>query len=656
MSDSGAGVESQKSQGSAALTALAALIVLLCLLAYGPGLNGPLFFDDVPNLLSNDLVKIDGAELDDWRVAALSSSAGYFYRPVAMLTFGLNHALAGSFSAFQLKATNLGIHIAIGALVYLFAHAVLQSPAQRASGLSTTQRRFAAAIAAAIWLLHPIHVSTVLYAVQRMAQLSTLFTLAGLLVFMRYRLRWAESGAGPGEVLAALLWLVLLSILALLSKENGALLPWLVAVVEVTLFRGIWRGESRVPLVRLGWCALLLPLLMLMLVVVFSPELVSGRFGGREFTLEDRLLTQARALWRYIGWLAVPNILDMGFFHDDIPISRSLWSPVTTLLSLVAWIAVLAIALLGRRRYSLAWFALLFYLVAHSMESSVLPLEMVFEHRNYLPSVGLAVLAAVWMVRISARYHASRPYLLPAGVVVLLVALLALRAQAWRDEVSLARFEVVNHPQSARANFLYANALYRRFQRAEALGLDEEEQRALAVTSRQYFERMHRLNEREFAALVMLHQLDTLYFPGLVEDSDWLGVMAKLAETRRLQSSDRTALGALVEFSLTPAGASTRPRVEALVEQLMLRYPTRLDLVGMKYRIAIAEGKANEAELLPVLERAARLNPGSRHAAAYLAQYHDARDVDATYAALREWLRRDVERRELHVIKRIFDK
>jgi hypothetical protein len=178
---------------------LAALVLLACLLAYGVALNGPLFFDDEPNLLANQQVQIDGATFDDWRVAALSAESGLLYRPVAMLTFAMNHAVVGAFTPFSLKATNVAIHLVVGALLYLFALAVLQTPALRAHRLSTYQLKVVALLAASIWLLHPIHVSTVLYAVQRMAQLSTLFTLAGLLVFTRYRLHWAQRGATHGR-------------------------------------------------------------------------------------------------------------------------------------------------------------------------------------------------------------------------------------------------------------------------------------------------------------------------------------------------------------------------------------------------------------------------------------------------------------------------
>ncbi len=193
--------------GDRAVPLLAIFALLGCLLAYGSALHGPLFFDDVPNLLENASVQIVGGTFDEWRIAALSSDAGVLHRPVAMLSFALNHALSGAFSAFSLKATNLAIHLAVAALVYWLARALLHTPALRGSLQGAGQRQLVAMLAAAIWLLHPIHVSTVLYAVQRMAQLSALFTLAGLLLFTRYRLRWAESGAGPGELAAAFLWL-----------------------------------------------------------------------------------------------------------------------------------------------------------------------------------------------------------------------------------------------------------------------------------------------------------------------------------------------------------------------------------------------------------------------------------------------------------------
>lgn len=631
---------------------LAAAAVFGCLLAYGIALNGPLFFDDVHNLLDNPQVQIDGTAFDDWRVAALSSDSGLLFRPIAMLTFAVNHAAAGSFTPFSLKATNLAVHLAVAALVYLFGRALLDTPALRRHGLSAYQKQLVAMIAASIWLLHPIHVSTVLYAVQRMAQLSTLFSLAGLLVFTRYRLRWAEAGATPGEMMAATVWLLLLAMLSVFSKENGALLPWLIAVVEVALFQGIWRGYSRPRLVWFGVLALLMPLAVVVSVALLAPELLPGNYSRRHFTFEERLLTQARILWQYLSWLALPNIVDMGFFHDDIPLSRNLWSPTTTVISLFAWLGVLVLSLMWRKRYPLTAFAFLFYLVAHAMESTVLPLELVFEHRNYLPSVGFALLAAVGIFRSAGRLRLRT---VVAGLLALLVVLLAVRTYAWRDEMALARFEVVNHPQSARANFLYGNAMFARLLKAGRLGLDEEETRALAVTSRRHFERMHTINGNEFAALVKLYQLDTQYFPGLARKNDWLGAMEALAKTSPLQSSDRTALAALVEFSLTPTGAPERDRVGRLLDQLAERFPSNLDVFSYRYRFAMAGSDSRKAALQSELHRITQLNPDSQRSAAFLAEYHGTENLAVTYEALRDWLERDPYRRNLPVILEIFD-
>lgn len=634
---------------------LGATALLLCILAYGIALTGPLFFDDIPNLLDNPLVRIDGTVLDDWRVAALSSESGLLFRPVAMLTFAANHAAAGSFTPFSLKATNLAIHLIIGALVYLFALALLETPALRKHPLDTSHRRLVAMIAASVWLLHPVHVSTVLYAVQRMAQLSMLFSVAGLLVFTRYRLRWAEFGATAGEMVAAAIWIALLGVLAVLSKENGALMPWLIAVVEVTLFQGVWRGQVRPRLAWLGALALLAPLLLIVSVAMLTPDLLPGSYDRRHFTLEERLLTQARVLWQYLSWLLIPNVMDMGFFHDDIPLSRSLWSPLTTAFSVLAWSGVLALCLFWRKRYPLTTFAFLFYLVAHAMESTVLPLEMVFEHRNYLPSVGFALLAAVGLVRLIQRVGRLQLSAVVGVILAVLVVLLVVRTFAWREDLSLARFEAVNHPQSARANFLYANTLFTRLLQAEALGLDAQEQQALAVASRRYFERMHTIDAGEYAALVKLYQIDTQYFPGLAIKNDWIGAMEELAKTRRLQPSDRTALAALVEFSLTPQGAHDRARVGQLLDRLGERFPRSMDVFGLRYRFAKAGDKARKAALPEQLQRIAQLNPDNQEAAAYLAEFHGTDNLGATYDALRQWLYRDPYRRQLPVIREIFD-
>ena len=631
-----------------------ALPIFFCALAYGFSLNGPLFFDDVPNITENTRLFLDGTTFDHWREAVLSSDSGPLKRPISMFTFALHHVIAGDFSAFTLKATNLVIHLLIGLLLYAFLCALLRAPAAAAMGASPRQQQWVAATAAAIWLLHPIQVSTVLYVVQRMAQLSTLFAMLGLCLFAHVRLRWAARGAPAGEVFALALWLALITVLATLSKENGALLPLLVLVTEVVFFRGCVAGRERPALALTAWTLLLLPFVVVAALLIFAPTVFSGMYGGKEFSLEERLLTQPRVLWSYVSMLIVPNILQMGFFHDDIALSSGLFAPYTTALSLLGWVGVLVVSLVLRRRYPLFAFATLFFLAGHSLESSVMPLQIAFEHRNYLPGIGVFFLLATVLVKLGFRVEGVKPVVIPAAFLVLLLVLLAVRTSIWRDELSLARFNVINHPESPRANFFYGNALYKRFARAAELGLSDDEVKALAVTSRQYFERMYHNDPRDFAALVMLYQLDSVYFPGLALDNDWLAKMQELAATRRLQSSDRTALGALLSFALRSEDTEARKRVGELITLVQQRYPKRMDLLAMRYRYLKSEGPDGETRLRELLEHTMLLTARQPQVAAYLVQLSGNKDLDVTYEAIREWMLRDRLRRELSLVSRIF--
>lgn len=648
---------------------LAFSAALLCATLYFPALDSPLFFDDLPNIAQNTLVQIDGRTFDDWRIASLSSGAGQIERSVAMLTFAVNHVIAGDLVPGSLKFTNVLIHILCGGLVYRFAALLAKTPALRARPIVEKHGTWFAVLAALLWLLHPLHVSTVMYSVQRMAQLSTLFTVGGLVVFLHYRLQWvdARDKTGPttadrgGDFVACTLWVALLGTFALFSKENGALLPWLVVVIEVALFQALWFGRtSKVP-GCLSWLLLVLPVLLVAVVFVVAPEWVLDRYATREFTLEERLLTQGRVLWHYIAWIFLPNLTQMGFFHDDISISRCLLQPATGALAAAAWGGVLLLAFVARFRTPIGFFSVLFFLVAHSIESSVIPLEMAFEHRNYLPSVALAILAAYSLVLLGEKFSTEEStlsgWMLGAAAVLALSVLLGIRAYMWRDELSLARFNVINHPDSPRANFYYASALYSRYLEAQAQGMPREERAALAVAARQYYLNMHALDERDIAPIVMLYQLEARHFPGLAEENDWLSKIEDLAQSRRLQRSDTTALGALVRHVMASDGQD-RQRVDQLLKMLSDRAPGNLGLVALRYRL-MKDQESRRTELAQMLHGYLERKPGSRKAAAYLAQFYGGESgeetIPQTYEALARWLDNDRDHQELSQIMAAFE-
>lgn len=630
---------------------LGGLLLLLAVFIYWPGLTGPLLFDDKPALTSNDLVQIDGSVFDEWRTAAVSSNSGMLRRPVSMLSFAANYVASGNFSPTGVKAVNLAIHCVIAVLLYFFFRAVIDSLRLASdAGIS----RLLALTAAGIWLLHPLSVSTVLYAVQRMAQLSALFVVAGLLVFMYYRQRWAATGASVGEVLAAGLWLMLLAILAVLSKESGALLPWLVIVLEVCIFRGAWAGLPSPWLRRASWVLLVLPIALVLLILLLSPDSLIGGYVGREFTLEDRLLTQSRVLWRYLGWIVLPNINDMGFQHDDIPLSTSLFSPVTTALALGGWLLFTAAAFALRRCYPLLLLALLFFLVGQSMESTVIPLEMVYEHRNYLPSTLVCLAMAVVLVVPAMRSTRLSVWYPISGAVAILCLLLFVRVTAWSDELTLSRTNLAQHPESSRSNYFYANALLRHYRRADEPGLDERERSEALLLSRHYFERMYQTNNRDVAALVMLFYLDTAYFTQLRDQVDWLGKLDELLATRTLQPSDWNALDMLFELLAEGSDVASEARVLDLLDRLAQRYPRSANVLRYRYEY-LASMNAEPAQLLLLLRQAQVLAPmASWIYASLLREQAREQDIAAMYESARDWLRNDPRRYRINQIKVLF--
>lgn len=628
------------------------VLALLVLLLYLPGLGGPWLFDDHSNLLENSHLEFAPAVADEWRSAALSSDSGPLRRPLAMLSFAANAALGEGLSPLTAKATNLALHLFGGLLVGGLALAMLRVLAR---GAELEQRnRWIALLAAALWLLQPLYVSTVLYAVQRMAQLAALGMFAGLWLFVHLRQRWAERGGSFAEVLAGGLWLLLLTGLAALGKENGLLLPWLIVALEVSLFRGRWAGRDRVWLARLGWLALLVPLLLAALVLWHSPEFFLRGYAGRDFTVVERLLTQARLLWQYLYWLLVPAVGEMGLHHDDIPPSTGLLTPWTTLPALLGWPLLLALALWLRRRLPLLLLALLVYLIGHAMESSLWPLEMVFEHRNYFPSVGLMVLLAWGLVTGLGRLGSLPRVAVPLAGCLLLGGFLFIRTSTWSEELRLAQVNMVNHPESVRARHAVANILLERYLHPAGHGLEGEERAAYLLEARNLYAHNAALGSGDLGSLVMLHQLDSAYFHEYSDPRQWLQPIRAAIDARPLQVSDHIALRTLMNCLGEARCRADDGAADELIGLLRARYPGSSRMADLEYRYL-------QARAAPAAERVAMLEATLvRHPGAIGLRYRRMEeaaaegDLATVYEQMRAVMAADVDYRQLTRLRALF--
>jgi hypothetical protein len=428
-----------------------ALAVTACI--YWPGVHGGWLFDDYPNIVDNRGVQPEHASIPSLTRAAFSSPSSEFKRPLSSLTFAANY-LATGLDPFWMKVTNLLIHLLNGLLVYALSRRLIRL--SRHETFSAKDEIRLASLIAAAWLLLPINLTGVLYVVQRMESLANLFVLAGLLGYVSGRQKMLAGDFKQGLVHAAGSLIVATGI-GLTAKETAAMLPLYAALTEWILFgfRTSHGGPSRSILALFG-LTLVLPLLAglaWLLPGVFRPE----NWATRDFTLTGRLLSEARIVTDYISWTLLPTPQDLSFYHDDFRVSSSLLTPWTTLPSMLLLACLAYQAWRWRKRRPLAALGLSLYLGCHLLTGTILPLELIYEHRNYFASFGLLLaivpaLTATPSPEGPPAFALARRTLL--GVLfVWWMLLTAMTAQAWGNPLSLAEELATRAPESPRAQY-----------------------------------------------------------------------------------------------------------------------------------------------------------------------------------------------------------
>ncbi|MDY6984680.1 MAG: hypothetical protein SV422_16465, partial [Pseudomonadota bacterium] len=284
------------------------------------------------------------------------------------------------------KATNIALHLLTTLVVYLLTREVLniESAWKREPVIP---RRYLALLITAAWALHPLHASTVLYVVQRMTQLAALFSFLAILLYCIARRR---TDLSPLQILLAQLGIAVLIALGLLGKETAVLTVPLIAVIEFTLFGMQTHSRSQ----RLFQRSFLLVFLLVPGAIVgtwllFNPDYILAPYATRDFSLYERVLSETRILWDYIRWLLVPDTRAYTFYYENYPASTGLLAPPSTLFALIGIAALVGLVFYLRKRLPWISFGIGFFLAGHALESTVIALELVFEHRNYVPAYGL---------------------------------------------------------------------------------------------------------------------------------------------------------------------------------------------------------------------------------------------------------------------------
>lgn len=431
-------------------------LLLLVYFVYSGGLMGPFLLDDVANLSTS---VIDELSFDSVWYALKSNDSGVLGRPISALSFSLSGYFT-EWSTVGYKTHNLAIHMVTAVMLFWFLLRVLVKDFYG----DRTEGALLALLIASIWAFHPLQVSTVLYAVQRMAQLSALFIICSLLC---YTIGRQQIGAGQKKGLVSLfIGVPVFSMLAIFSKENGVIIPVLIVLVELIVFGGkkartlFERKSTNIALLFL----VVLPMLLGCVFFILKYERFID-YSGRNFNLEERLLTQIHVVFFYLKMIVIPKITTMGLYHDDFMLIKKI--SLGTIGIALFFLGLLISAFVFREKNKLYSLGITLFFASHLLESTFIPLELIFEHRNYLGLAGIsmAVVSLVVFVKDYRRVGVA----IVVAIVVLLAFLTWIRGDIWASELMLNYSSVQNHPKSLRSRIGYANVLLKNKRYEEAL-------------------------------------------------------------------------------------------------------------------------------------------------------------------------------------------
>lgn len=442
---------------------LSLVLLVMLFAAYSNTFSSPPVLDDFHTFVDQPSVRVSNWNLGN--IKLLTHTEFGLRRLIPMATFSFDFWI-GHGELFFFHLTNLVIHFLCFLSILFLVYQIIDC-AQRYCGTKeiTTSPWEIAIWVAGIWVLHPIQTSAVTYLVQRMASLQALFHMLCVAFYLSGRSNHLETKSLNAKSMGFYISSLICFVLACLSKENAAMIPVVVLCAEGWFFQpSLFRRIPR--FARKHWMICAITLLVVCFAAWHMMPSILGGYKTRSFTLGQRLLTESRVVVWYVSLLLFPDPSRFSLEHDVV-VSTSLIHPVTTLFSISILLVFASSTFIYRKKYPVITFGFLWFLLNLFIESSVVPLELVFEHRMYLPSVGilLSIVVAGWsLARLCFSRAAERDFRVVTWCVVALVAAgLTLatfdRNSVWKDPVTFNRDNVAKAPLNPRAHANLASAL-----------------------------------------------------------------------------------------------------------------------------------------------------------------------------------------------------
>ena len=408
------------------------IIFVLGFIIYSNILHSPLELDDASLLEKSQLIHNNSVFIK-------------FNQPryIGLITFALNYRIH-KLDVFGYHLINIIIHIMNAVVVFLIAKKIFAIAGQDSRKNISFYAPF---ITALIFLVHPVQTQAVTYISQRFTSLAALFAMISILLYLEFRTR------EPREY-SLLIFSIVCALAAYKTKENTAALLLIIIAIELIFFR-----RSSVPVKQK--LLYLVPYFLLLGVIAISFTGVQHQFDKIREQVEIKskqtesisrlqyLMTEFRVVVTYMRLLVLPVHQSIDYYFE---LSQSMFE-MSTLLSFCVILLFLLIAILSASEFPVSSFGILWFFIFLIVESSVIPIaDVIFEHRIYLPSVGLIIALIYFLYRIIPQ-RAWKILTIALGAVIVTLSIAAYaRNEVWKDRVELWGDAVKKFPENPRAH------------------------------------------------------------------------------------------------------------------------------------------------------------------------------------------------------------
>lgn len=550
-----------------AFTFISLLIILLAI--YSNSFYGEWHFDDFANIVNNPHVQIKSFSWDEIKNCFYGLEQERLSRPLAYLSFALNYYFDGE-NVFGYHLVNFIIHYLAAVFLFLFIYNTLQLPLLREKYATIAYP--VAMLSTFLWAVNPVHVTSITYIVQRMASMAALFYILSMYFYLKARTNTKLIYSIVFFILSALCGLA-----AILTKENAAMLPASILLYDLFLIQGINKNNVKKYL-KIAILPLAVILVIGFIYIDFSD--IWGGYKIRGFTMMQRLLTEPRVILFYLSLLFYPINSRLTLLYD-LDVSRSLFQPWTTITVILLIAIIIASAFYIAKKRPLISFCIIFYFLNHIIEGTIFPLELIYEHRNYLPSMLLFVPLGEFVIY--ALDNLSRKKSLQIAVACFIVIFLVgmgyityIRNEIVGDDFKLWADNSNKYPKLSRPHSNLGNAYIKTGQRAKGL-----EQYKIAL----------KLNNFGgiYARAIQEHNLGLYYF----QEKKYSQALPYFESSCKVLPYYLPNLIYISKIKLTNNKIS---EAQSLIGEQIERYPDNPELIELFSLILYKEGNLDKAE------------------------------------------------------------